>query len=232
MLPLPSASRCVIATSPSDCNQPDDLLACNIRQAFGVDRPGLWERNNEDAAGASVPQDDDPSITTTVNDTEACLDIDRAPPTFQDLVQRSTRFVTSVPAVEVLSKIEAIIADNQHPLETAKGLRIVQRVVVHWDDYRLEIFRGGMLICTVQIFLREEAVRTGSADLYCVEARRGHLDIFRHRRFFAALRERLCEEIKRDYSLQLLGTGIHSPPRIRRGRSSPLSKQSRDDKYF
>merc|ERR1719502_318817 len=101
-----------------------------------------------------------------------------APPSFQDLVKRSTRFSTSVPAVEVLSNIETIITSNPyHPTIDDPHRNLPQRVQTHWDEYKLEVLLGGVLICTVQVYL----MQTGT---YMVEFKRGQLDIFEFKRFY------------------------------------------------
>jgi hypothetical protein len=40
---------------------------------------------------------------------------------FHDLVKRSTRFSTSVPAAEVLKHIAQIVEDNPHPMQVSKA---------------------------------------------------------------------------------------------------------------
>ena len=45
----------------------------------------------------------------------------------------------------------------------------------HWDEYKLEVLLGGVLICTVQVYL----MQTGT---YMVEFKRGQLDIFEFKR--------------------------------------------------
>jgi hypothetical protein len=119
------------------------------------------------------------------------------PPSFCDLVQRSTRFVTSVPATEVLHKIEDIVLDNPHPMPYPFR-NVPQRVAVSWTQYKLDVLRGGILICTVQVYLMH-------AGLYMVEFKRGQLDIFQFKRFYEDLREKLSALVKQDESLQVGG---------------------------
>jgi len=86
-------------------------------------------------------------------------------------------------------------------------------VITHWDEYKLEILRGGVLICTVQVYL----MQTGT---YMVEFKRGQLDIFQFKRFYEDVREKLSAIVKQDEKLQLLSsgsTGSSRPsPRFRR----------------
>ena len=49
-------------------------------------------------------------------------------PVFNDVVARSTRFYTVVPAADVLHKIADIIAEDEHPLPAPQHL-VLQKVV-------------------------------------------------------------------------------------------------------
>jgi len=132
------------------------------------------------------------------------------PPSFQDLVKRSTRFSTSVPATEVLANIETIIQDNPYPLPYPFR-NVPQRVNTMWNQYKLEVLRGGILICTVQVYL----MKTGT---YMVEFKRGQLDIFQFKRFYEDVRKKLSAMVKQDEKLQLLSTNSTSRPSPRYGR--------------
>ncbi|CAM9529254.1 unnamed protein product [Scytosiphon promiscuus] len=129
-----------------------------------------------------------------------------APPAFHDLVKRSTRFMTSVPAAVVLRKIATIIDADAHPLPYPYR-NIKQKAVVHQDDYKLEIMRGGVLVCTVQIYLLGSEQGTASRAQYMVEFLRGQLDIFLFKRFYEDVRCKLNDLVKKDYSLALLESG-------------------------
>lgn len=74
---------------------------------------------------------------------------------------------------------------------------IRQQVKVQWNTYRLEIRRGAVMVCSVQIFLMR-------AGLYMVEFMRGQLDIFQFKRFYEDIRVRLSAVVKNDYALRLL----------------------------
>ena len=97
-------------------------------------------------------------------------------PLFHDLVKRSTRFSTAVPAAEVLQAISTVIEQDPFPLK-APFRQIRQRAKIDWDNYILEVTRGGVVICTVRIYL----MRSG---LYMVDFLRGSLDIFEFKRFY------------------------------------------------
>ena len=97
-------------------------------------------------------------------------------PLFHDLVKRSTRFSTAVPAAEVLEAISTVIEKDPFPMK-APFRQIRQRAKIDWDQYVLEVTRGGTVICTVRIYL----MRSG---LYMVDFLRGSLDIFEFKRFY------------------------------------------------
>ena len=97
-------------------------------------------------------------------------------PLFHDLVKRSTRFSTAVPAAEVLEAISTVIEKDPFPMK-APFRQIRQRAKIDWDQYVLEVIRGGTAICTVRIYL----MRSG---LYMVDFLRGSLDIFEFKRFY------------------------------------------------
>jgi len=119
-------------------------------------------------------------------------DLTDLPPKFQDLVKRSTRFSTRVPAAEVIKKIADIIAKDEYPLPFPHH-QIRQKVKVDLAAYRLEVTRGGILVCTVQMFL----LHTG---LYIVEFTRGQLEIFQFKRFYENVRGKLSQIVKKDYN--------------------------------
>lgn len=109
------------------------------------------------------------------------------PPSYHDHVARSTRFVTSLPASIILAKIEDILAANPSPLPYPYK-NVPQRVTVDWEQYRLEVRYGGVLTCTVRVFLLQRGV-------YLVEFRRGQVEIFQFKRFYEDIREKLSESM-------------------------------------
>eukprot|EP00500_Bicosoecida_sp_ms1_P002653 CAMPEP_0203813732 /NCGR_PEP_ID=MMETSP0115-20131106/4886_1 /ASSEMBLY_ACC=CAM_ASM_000227 /TAXON_ID=33651 /ORGANISM="Bicosoecid sp, Strain ms1" /LENGTH=241 /DNA_ID=CAMNT_0050722607 /DNA_START=17 /DNA_END=743 /DNA_ORIENTATION=+ len=122
--------------------------------------------------------------------------VDMAMPVFHDAVKRSTRFATSVPASEVLRRIEEVLNAEPHPLPPPFE-HIRQQVRVLWNKYKLEVLWGGTVVCTVQVYLRR-------AGLYIVEFTRGNVDIFKFKRFYEELRQHLAEVVKHESSLSLL----------------------------
>lgn len=133
------------------------------------------------------------------------------PPAFRDHVARSTRFITNVPATAVLQKISSIINADPHPLPYPYR-NITQKAVVHWAEYKLEVWRGCMLVCTVQVFLMRQQNRAGapgpnsSQGSYLVEFMRGQIDIFHFKRIYESVRRELSALVKQDYALSFLET--------------------------
>lgn len=113
-------------------------------------------------------------------------------PVFNDLVQRSTRFSTNVPAGEVILRIADIVARDEYPLPEPYT-HIRQKVQINREEYRLEVTRGGILICTVQVY----QLRAG---MYMADFTRGQYGIFAFKRFFEDIRRKLQQKIKVDYS--------------------------------
>lgn len=134
--------------------------------------------------------------TSAAPATGGASEVDMSMPVFHDAVKRSTRFATSMPATEVLRRIEEVLAAEPHPLP-APFEHIRQTVRVMWNKYKLEVVWGGVKVCTVQVYLRR-------AGLYIVEFTRGNLDIFKFKRFYEELRRHLAEIVKHESSLSLL----------------------------
>jgi serine/threonine protein kinase len=152
----------------------------------------------------------------------------RSMPSFNDRVKRSTRFITSVPADEVLSKIEGILKEvRTNRIETPAGF--ITRVDVDWEYYRLEVFGldSHQPICALQLYQLPSANPSGTAspDGYVnspsqsygswmhssllnqqqpqlmVEFIRGQIEIFAFKRFYQWVRIRLSELVKKDYAM-------------------------------
>ncbi|EGZ26738.1 hypothetical protein PHYSODRAFT_343457 [Phytophthora sojae] len=108
-----------------------------------------------------------------------------SPPSYSDVVARSTRFLTALPAGLVLSNIETALEANPCPLPYEYS-KVPQAVTIDWDNYQLEVRYAGLLTCTVQVFLFQRGV-------YLVEFRRGHVDIFQFKRFYEKIRAQISE---------------------------------------
>jgi hypothetical protein len=61
------------------------------------------------------------------------------PPSFHDRVKKSTRFITSVPAHDVLETVEGILQQCRAH-KTMSPIGLIGRVEVHWDNYRLDVW--------------------------------------------------------------------------------------------
>jgi serine/threonine protein kinase len=130
-------------------------------------------------------------------------------PMFKDLVKRSTRFTTSVPASQVMSRIHDIVTKDRN-----------RRVAIDLNAYKLTIedAHTNVQICTVRVFQLRSRV-------YMVDFVRGQLlDTFQFRRFYDRIRDELTELVKKDYTLKLLeefGTGSSGLRRsvLRRSKS-------------
>jgi hypothetical protein len=61
------------------------------------------------------------------------------PPSFHDRVKKSTRFITSVPAHDVLETVEGILQQCRIH-KTMSPIGLIGRVEVHWDHYRLDVW--------------------------------------------------------------------------------------------
>mmetsp|Transcript_34711 Transcript_34711/g.55597 ORF Transcript_34711/g.55597 Transcript_34711/m.55597 type:complete len:891 (+) Transcript_34711:104-2776(+) len=121
-------------------------------------------------------------------------------PQFNDLVKRSTRFSTAVPAREVLERIRDIVEQNPYPLKCPYR-NIAQKLSVDYNNYTLDVMRGNIKIFTVRIFL----IKAGT---YMVEFIRGQANIFEFKQFYDQIRQRLSEIVKNDYTLAMLQSKI------------------------
>eukprot|EP00943_MAST-04B_sp_MAST-4B-sp1_P003204 g3204.t1 len=136
-------------------------------------------------------------------------------PMFQDLVKRSTRFITAVPAGEILRIISNIIAVDPYKDLPLPFIGENQQVHVNYQTYKLDIRVGKIRLCTVRVYL----MRSG---LYMVEFLRGQLDVFEFKRYYEDLRDKLSAVVKSDYSLQLLGTRAPLRHNIRSSRRNRI----------
>lgn len=148
------------------------------------------------------------------------------PPSFNDMVKRSTRFITAVPAQEVLRTIEAILEDvREHRYETPVG--IISKYSINWDEYRLEVWGSdshGTAICALQLYQIPSTMSTSKVLQHCtsgatmnvsslilVEFIRGQLEIFAFKRFYQWVRLKLSEIVKGDYAISLFDQSYTSP---------------------
>lgn len=91
-----------------------------------------------------------------------------------------------------------------------------QETHLSWDDYRLDVRCGGVLMYSVQVFMLQGGELGRS--LYMVEFRRGHMDIFEFKDYYRNVIELLSQHIKDDErlsrlnaSLDLCSNPVHRP---------------------
>ena len=76
------------------------------------------------------------------------------PPSFNDSVKRSTRFITAVPASEVLDKVESILEQVKlNHVQTPIG--IIGKIAVNWTAYRIDVWGAdcsGPPLCALQLY--------------------------------------------------------------------------------
>ena len=162
------------------------------------------------------------------NGTSICSPLgNKHPPSFHDVVKRSTRFITSVPAGEVLETVESILEQcRMH--KTASPIGVIGRVELYWESYRLDVWGADASdtsppLCSLHLYQLPTTPRsapdspvrlhaTGSlggfpggsnAPLFLVEFVRGQLEIFAFKRFYEWIRQRVSELVKRDYAFNL-----------------------------
>lgn len=76
------------------------------------------------------------------------------PPNFSDLVKRSTRFLTAVPAAEVLDKVESFLELNLINKIQTPGIGLIGRVELR-ECFRLEVWgsdTSGPPLCALQLY--------------------------------------------------------------------------------
>ena len=138
-----------------------------------------------------------------------------APPSFHELVKRSTRFVTTVPAMDVLLKVEQLLQTCCRG-RSLTPIGLVGRVAVCWEQYRLDVWGFGDVVghpvCSLQLF-QYQAPETGipvpsqplssavsppapTPPQYLVEfIRQGSLEIFMFKRFYQWIRQQLVADL-------------------------------------
>ena len=151
------------------------------------------------------------------------------PPAFSGLVKRSTRFLTSVAASDVLTKVERLLEECRlNKVQTPVGF--IGKLVVNWDNYRLEVWgedASGPPLSALQLYqMPHDVVQSlsiaaspmpasfmagsfGAVDsatgqpvarpIFMVEFVRGELESFIFQRFYQWVREKLSELVKRDW---------------------------------
>lgn len=76
------------------------------------------------------------------------------PPSFHDHVKKSTRFLTSVAASEVLEKIECVLMQCKEG-HLVSPLGPIRKIELSWETYRLDIWGAditGSALCSIQLY--------------------------------------------------------------------------------
>lgn len=119
-----------------------------------------------------LPNSDDESESTTTthgksNTSPLPMQMNSGqPPSFNELVKRSTRFITAVPAAEVLLKVQTILEDCKTQ-RTHTFIGLIGRIDLNWTNFKLEIWGLEDIhappICALQLFqLSSDAARSFS----------------------------------------------------------------------
>jgi len=149
------------------------------------------------------------------------------PPTFHNSIKRSTRFITSVPAGDVLEKV-ATVLDSCYRDRVMTAIGLIGSVKTRLDDYYLEARAqpDGPLLFALQILKVDDqqasdaiafspalasspldalaGVNTQRSELFVVEFIRGQVEIFPFKRFYSWLRQEVAELVKRETSFNYL----------------------------
>jgi len=104
-------------------------------------------------------------------------------PACEGVVKRSTKFTTSIPAAEVLERIQEIVLEDEDDVE----------VEIDFNLYKLVVLRDGIKQLSVRVYL----VRSGT---YMVDFIREKSDFFEFRKSFASIRSRLRDIVKTCYA--------------------------------
>lgn len=130
------------------------------------------------------------------------------PPNFNDIVKRSTRFVTYVPAIEVMEYLVRILNEcRDRGIVTPIGC--FGEIQVFHDSFRIEMRGPDMAlppVCAVQIYImpsshqspyeRSNHLAIMPRQMYLVEFVRVQVEIFPFKRFFVWLKQQLADVIK------------------------------------
>jgi len=120
-------------------------------------RSGLLASSFGSNGAAAAPAEDDAGNDTSFRSagSHSGSTSTARPPSFSNSVKRSTRFLTAVPAAEVLIKVETIL--NQVRCDrTETPIGVIGRVELNWTLYRLEVWSQndvhGPPVCSLQLY--------------------------------------------------------------------------------
>lgn len=188
---------------------------------------GSDDENDAEASPIS-PGRSATSVSTNSSATAAVTTV--CPPSFNDLVKRSTRFITAVPAAEVLEKVECVLEECRFQ-KTQTPIGLIGKIEMYWPSFRLEVWGtdvNGPPLCALQLYqlpvdlasatptspsrllemMQSDSglggLETATRQLILVEFVRGQLEIFAFKRFYQWVRQKVSELVKRDYSYKFL----------------------------
>jgi serine/threonine protein kinase len=154
--------RDLLVQSPEDMNDDDDTHSSPMaNRSTG---------NSSNGSGNSHSSTGFPTTPTMYRQGSDGSEGGRGLPSFNDRVKRSTRFTTSVPAEEVLSKVSTILTEVKiNRIETPVGF--ITRVELDWDHYRLEVYGSGeyhhIPICALQLYQLPPGSSSSSSSVAC-----------------------------------------------------------------
>lgn len=87
------------------------------------------------------------------------------PPNFNDAVKKSTRFITAVPAHEVMIQVDKILNDCRIE-KTMTPVGLIGRVELDWDTFHLEVWNQDIsapYVCALQLYQMPTATDSASS---------------------------------------------------------------------
>ena len=167
---------------------------------------------NSYLSGASISRQSSTSSTSSQT---------QHPPNFSDSVKRSTRFITSVPAFDVLQKIMQVL-ETFRANKSVTGIGVIGKVELYEEAHRIEVWGHdgtvGPPIMAMQVYQmpQNEEERTNNNmecssvdnnESFLVEFIRGQLEIFAFKRFYQEVRQEVEYLVKSDYALSSFQAG-------------------------
>lgn len=130
--------------------QPLNISAVPATSSTGINAPTSAHRQQQRLTSPLPPV----SSEGVISPYKANQGNGEKPPSFHDLVKRSTRFITAVPAFEVLEKVESVLEQYLFDkVETPIGH--ICKIEVHRKIYRLEVWGPDTLgppLCALQLY--------------------------------------------------------------------------------
>ena len=143
----PSEQEMAVSMRPIRSSAPPSVTARSVRYAefHDLDSPTLSNLAST-SSGAGTGTGTGTGTGSGLSNTH--------PPSFNDSVKRSTRFITAVPASEVLDKVETIL--EQVRLEHVQTpIGIIGKIAINWAAYRIDVWGAdtvGPPLCALQLY--------------------------------------------------------------------------------